>query len=44
MQMQKGTYVNWAGEITKGIQVFNVPLGTERYVKVKLHEKALHVK
>jgi hypothetical protein len=42
--MQEGTYVNWAGEILKGIQVFNDPLGTERYVKVKLHEKALHVK
>jgi len=28
----------------KGIQVFNVPIGTERYVQAKLREKALQVK
>ena len=35
MQLQEGTYVNWAGEILKSIRVFNVPPGTERYVKAK---------
>ena len=44
MQIQEGTHVNCPGDILKGIQVFNVPIGTERYVKTKLREKALHVK
>jgi hypothetical protein len=44
MQLQEGTYVNWEGDILKGIQVFNVPLGTERYVGAKLREKAMQVK
>jgi len=42
--LQEGTYVTWAGDILKGIQVFNVPIGTERYVQAKLREKALQVK
>ena len=42
--IQEGTYVKWAGDILKGIQVFNVPVGTERYVQAKLREKAMQVK
>ena len=43
-QLQEGAYVNWAGDILKVIQVFNVPIGTERYVQAKLREKAQQVK
>jgi hypothetical protein len=43
-QLQEGMYVNWAGDILKGIRVFNVPIRTERYVQAKLREKAQHVK
>ena len=39
-QLQEGTCVNWAGDVLMGIYVFNVPIGTERYVHVKLREKA----
>ena len=43
-QLQEGTYVNWAGDILKGIQVFNVPFRTERYVHAEMRKKALQVK
>jgi hypothetical protein len=42
-QIQEGAYVNWNGDILKGIQVFNVPIGTERYAQAKLREKAQQV-
>ena len=42
--IQEEAYVNKAGDIPKGIQVFNVPVGTEKYVQAKLREKAMQVK
>jgi hypothetical protein len=42
--MQKGVYVTEDGNIPRGIQIFNAPLGEEKYVKARLREKAKQVK
>jgi hypothetical protein len=34
--------VNESGEILRGLQIFNVPVGEERYVTEVLMEKARH--
>jgi hypothetical protein len=35
--------VNESGEILRGLQIFNVPVGEERYVTTVLREKARRV-
>jgi hypothetical protein len=42
--LQEGNYVTEDGSIVRGIQIFNVPLGEERYVKARLREKAQQVR
>ncbi len=44
VHLQEGTFVTESGSILRGIQIFNVPLGEERYVKARLREKASQVK
>ena len=36
-------HVSGAGHLLRGLTIFNVPVGEERYVAVKLREKATHV-
>ncbi len=43
LHLQEGTYVTEDGSILRGIHIFNVPLGEERYVKARLREKAHQV-
>ncbi len=43
LHLQEGTYVTEDGNILRGIQIFNVPLRDERYVKARLREKAMQV-
>ncbi len=38
--IQEGTFVNWAGDVLRGLANFNVPVGEERYVTAKLRNKA----
>jgi hypothetical protein len=41
--IQEGTYVNETGDIFRGILIFNVPVGEERYVEAVLRDKAQQV-
>jgi hypothetical protein len=41
--VQEGIYVTEGGDMLWGIQIFNVPLGEERYVRARLREKAKQV-
>jgi hypothetical protein len=36
--------VNESGDILRGLTIFNVPVGEERYVQLKLREKVKQVK
>jgi len=38
--IQEGAYVNESGDILRGLLIFNVPVGEERYVAAVLREKA----
>ncbi len=44
LHLQEGVYVTEDGNILRGIQIFNVPLGEEKYVKARLRENAKQVK
>jgi len=41
--IKEGAYENESGEILRGLQIFNVPVGEERYVTSVLREKARQV-
>ena len=41
--VEEGVYVNESGECLKGIKIFNVPVGEERYVEAVLRQKAREV-
>ncbi len=41
--IEEGAYVNDSGEVLRGVQIFNVPVGEERYVTAMLREKARQV-
>jgi hypothetical protein len=41
--LQEGVHVSGAGHLLRGLAIFNVPVGEERYVAVKLREKATQV-
>ena len=41
--LQEGVHVSGAGHLLRGLTIFSVPVGEERYVVVKLREKATHV-
>jgi len=41
--IQEGTDVNESGEILRGLLIFNVPVGEERYVAAILRDKAKQV-
>jgi hypothetical protein len=43
MHLREGVHVNESGDILRGLTVFNVPIGEERFVELKLREKALQV-
>ena len=36
--------VDEIGELLRGLTIFNVPVGEEKFVEVKLREKATHVR
>ena len=42
--LQEGTHVNESGDRLRGPTIFNVPVGEEMYVAVKLRDKAMQVK
>ena len=44
LHLQEGVHVNDSGNRLRGLTIFNVPVGEERYVEVKLRDKAMHVK
>ncbi len=44
LHLQEGVHVNESGDRLRGLTIFNVPVGEERYVEVKLRDKAMHVK
>ena len=41
--IQEEAYVNEPGEILRGLLIFNVPVGEERYVAANLRDKAKQV-
>jgi hypothetical protein len=41
--LHEGSYVNWSGDVLRGILVFNVSIGAEKYVQAITREKAAHV-
>ncbi len=41
--LEEGTRVNESGHILRGMTIFNVPVGEERYVRAKPREKAAQV-
>jgi len=45
LHLQEGMYINESGERLRGVAIFNVQVGEEKYVQVKLtRDKAMHVK
>ncbi len=43
MHLQEGVHVNESGDMLRGLTIFNVPVGEERFVQLKLREKVMHV-
>ncbi len=43
MHLQEGVHVNESGDRLRGLTIFNVPVGEERFVQLKLREKAMQV-
>ena len=43
MHIQEGVHVTESGEMLRGLTIFNVPVGEEKFVEVKLREKAVQV-
>ncbi len=41
--LQEGVHVSGDGHLLRGLTIFNVPVREERYVAVKLREKATQV-
>jgi hypothetical protein len=41
--LQEGVHVSGAGHLLRGLRIFNVPVGEERYIVVRLREKATQV-
>jgi hypothetical protein len=41
--IEEGAYMNESGEILRGLQIFDIPVGEERYVTTVLREKARQV-
>ncbi len=41
LHLQEGVHINECGDSLRGVAVFNVPVGEERYVEVKLMDKAM---
>ena len=39
-----GVHVTESGDLLRGLKIFNVPVGEEKFVEVKLREKAMHVR
>jgi len=44
LHRQEGVHVNESGDRLRGLTIFNVSVGKERYVEVKLRYKAMQVK
>jgi len=43
MHLREGIHVNESGELLRGLTILNVPVGEEKFVEVKLREKAQQV-
>ena len=43
LHLQEGVQVNKSGDLLRGLTIFNVPVGEEKYVAVKLRDKAKQV-
>ena len=43
MHLREGVHVNESGDRLRGSTIFNVPVGEERFVELKLREKALQL-
>ena len=43
MHLREGIHVSESGELLRGLTIFNVPVGEEKFVEVKLREKAQQV-
>jgi hypothetical protein len=41
LHLQEGVHVNESGDRLRGPTIFDVPVGEERYVEVKLRDKAM---
>jgi hypothetical protein len=41
--LQEGVHINESGDALRGLTIFNVPVGEERYVQAKLRDKARQV-
>ena len=39
--LQEGCYAIWAGDVMRGILVFNVPIRTGKYMQAIIREKAV---
>ena len=44
LRLQEGVHINESGDPLRGLTIFNVPVGEERYVEVMLRDKAMQVK
>ena len=43
MHLQEGVHINESGDTLRGLTIFNVPIGEERYVRAKLRDRARQV-
>ncbi len=43
MHLREGAHVHESGELLRGLTIFNVPVGEDKFVEVKLREKAHQV-
>ena len=43
LHLKEGVHVNESGDLLRGLTIFNVPVGEEKYVAVKLRDKAKQV-
>ena len=41
MHLQEGVHVTESGDLLTGLTIFNVPVGEDKFVEVKLREKAM---
>ena len=44
LHLQEGVHVNESGDLLRGLTIFTVPVGEEKYVKITLRDKAMQVK